>query len=193
MSEKTSPADVKPDVINDQDKANLTDQERPNLVDPQQEVGLEPRSQKLYKASEVAIEMNKLNVKEIKNVSGNILLISDLYNEHSRDKEGLSLEPNEVIDLTDLFTAREINSSKSLREAIGLKDEKTNKPLYIAVLSTCDDPDNVKEVEDVNKVKLTKDGVDIFEAPRNEYDDRLRQVEIDEKERNKNQSQIAQR
>ena len=178
-NEKKNPADVKPEEVKKENPADVQP-EATGPVDVQERVGLEPRSKKLY--SEEIVEKNKLDIKTIKNITGTILIISDLRTEI--DPDGLALQPNEEMDITIHFEPKEINRSRRLKEAVDNK--------YIAVIERPSMPGKVAEVPDVAVKNLHPDG-DIWTAPYNELDKKYEEVLANEEKMNKRQSQEARR
>ena len=128
------------------------------------------------------MKKNKLDIKTIKNITGTILIISDLRTEV--DPDGLALQPNEEIDISIHYEPKEINRSRRLKEAVDNK--------YIAVIERPSKPGEVAEVPDVAVKNLHPKG-DVWTAPYNEYDARYEKVLEDEKKMNKRQSQEARR
>lgn len=171
-----------------QNPANLSPSDVPK--DLQEQNGLPSRSDKILKASVADAEMNKLDVKEVKNISGTILLISDLKSDMP-DAQALSLEPNQVVDLQAIFEPKQINRSVRLREAIELKDNRGN-PCCLAIVSKASSPDNRIDWPDVKAHRLVGQG-EVFAAPYNDFDKKYEKVIADEEKRNEKQNSEARR
>lgn len=165
-----------------------------NEMDAQVQAGGVARSDKLQTFNQQQVdEMNKLNVKEIKNVSGTEIIISDLKTDLA-DDVAFSMKPNEIVDIAAIYEPRQINRSRRLREALAIKRDN-GSPKFLAIVSTVSHPDNRVDVPDYVLPTLAEQhkGEREFVAPLNEFDERYEKVIADEEKRNESTQSEARR